>query len=67
MQPLKPELVVEVYYDHFSGGWFRHGTRLLRWRPDKSPQQCTLDQTEQKSPTAHALERPAHQTSRSMV
>jgi ATP-dependent DNA ligase len=48
-QPLRPELVVEVCYDHFSGGRFRHGTRLLRWRPDKSPRQCTLDQIEQKS------------------
>jgi ATP-dependent DNA ligase len=48
-QPLKPRLVVEVCYDHFSGGRFRHGTRLLRWRPDKSPKQCTRDQVEQKS------------------
>jgi ATP-dependent DNA ligase len=43
-QPLKPKLVVEVCYDHFSGGRFRHGTRLLRWRPDKSPKQCTIAQ-----------------------
>lgn len=43
-QPLKPKLVVEVCYDHFSGGRFRHGTRLLRWRPDKNPQQCTIAQ-----------------------
>jgi ATP-dependent DNA ligase len=42
-EPLKHELVVEVSYDHFSGGRFRHGTRLLRWRPDKSPRQCTMD------------------------
>jgi ATP-dependent DNA ligase len=42
--PLKPKLVVEVRYDHFTGDRFRHGTRLLRWRPDKSPRQCTLDQ-----------------------
>ena len=41
-EPLRPELVVEVQYDHFSGGRFRHGTRLLRWRPDKSPKQCLL-------------------------
>src|SRR5258708_35395321 len=34
-EPLKPELVCEVRYDHFSGGRFRHGTKLLRWRPDK--------------------------------
>jgi ATP-dependent DNA ligase len=47
-QPLKPKLVVEVSYDHFSGDRFRHGTRLIRWRPDKSPKQCTMDQVAQK-------------------
>jgi len=35
--PLRPKLGVEVQYDHFTGGRFRPGTRLLRWRPDKSP------------------------------
>lgn len=51
-QPLAPRLVIEVEYDHFTGGRFRHGTRLLRWRPDKAPRQCTLDQVgpEKKSP-----------------
>jgi len=43
-QPLAPKLVVEVQYDHFTGGRFRHGTRFLRWRPDKKPSQCKLDQ-----------------------
>ena len=43
-QPLRPELVVEVRYDHVSEGRFRHGTTLLRWRPDKPPRQCTFDQ-----------------------
>jgi ATP-dependent DNA ligase len=43
-EPLAPTLVAEVEYDHFTGGRFRHGTRLLRFRPDKSPKQCTLDQ-----------------------
>jgi ATP-dependent DNA ligase len=47
-KPLKPKLVVEVSYDHFSGERFRHGTTLLRWRPDKSPRQCTFDQLRQK-------------------
>lgn len=47
-EPLKPKLVVEVCYDHFSGGRFRHGTTLLRWRPDKSPAQCRMDQVKQK-------------------
>ena len=43
-EPLAPTLVAEVEYDHFTGGRFRHGTKLLRFRPDKSPKQCTLDQ-----------------------
>ena len=43
-QPLKPKLVVEVSYAHFTGGRFRHGTSLLRWRPDKKPEQCRMDQ-----------------------
>jgi len=47
--PLKPRLVVEVCYDHFSGDRFRHGTRLMRWRPDKAPRQCTFDQVKQAS------------------
>jgi len=42
--PLRTELVVEVEFDHFSEGRFRHGTRILRWRPDKAPQQCSMDQ-----------------------
>ncbi|MEA2930886.1 MAG: hypothetical protein QOG38_3314 [Hyphomicrobiales bacterium] len=45
--PLKPKLVVEVCYDHFSGDRFRHGTRLMRWRPDKAARQCTFDQVKQ--------------------
>jgi ATP-dependent DNA ligase len=47
--PLKPKLVVEVAYDHFSGERFRHGTSILRWRPDKAPKQCTFDQLKQKA------------------
>jgi ATP-dependent DNA ligase len=42
--PLRPELVVEVSFDHVSGGRFRHGTRLLRFRPDKAPDQCREEQ-----------------------
>jgi ATP-dependent DNA ligase len=48
-QPLRPKLVVEVSYDHVTTGRFRHGTGLLRWRPDKSPEQCKTDQLAQKS------------------
>jgi ATP-dependent DNA ligase len=47
--PLKPKLVTEVCYDHFSGERFRHGTSILRWRPDKAPRQCTFDQLKQKA------------------
>jgi len=43
-EPLRPELVVEVRYDQVTGRRFRHGTALLRWRPDKAPNQCTFEQ-----------------------
>ena len=43
-QPLKPALVAEVQFDHFSGDRFRHGTKFLRWRHDKKPRQCTVKQ-----------------------
>ncbi len=42
--PLDPKLVVEVQYDHVTGNRFRHGTKLIRFRPDKAPRQCTMDQ-----------------------
>jgi ATP-dependent DNA ligase len=48
-QPLRTELVVEVQYDHFTGGRFRHGTGLMRWRLDKAPRQCLIDQVKQAS------------------
>jgi ATP-dependent DNA ligase len=47
-QPLKPQFVVEVCYDHVSGERFWHGTKIVRWRPDKAPKQCTMDQLDQK-------------------
>jgi ATP-dependent DNA ligase len=43
---LRPELVVEVSFDHVSAGRIRHGAKLLRWREDKKPRECTLDQLE---------------------
>jgi len=43
-QPLSPTLVAEVRYDQITGDRFRHGTRFLRWRPDKPPRQCTFAQ-----------------------
>jgi ATP-dependent DNA ligase len=54
-EPLDPQLVVEVQYDHFSGGRSRHGTSFLRWRPDKPPRRCTIDQVEQEGRSALAL------------
>lgn len=43
-ESLRPELVVEVRFDHITGNRFRHGTKLMRWRPDKAPNQCTFGQ-----------------------
>ena len=54
-EPVAPKTVVEVAYDHFTGGRFRHGTRFLRWRPDKAPRQCTMDQVEHREGKAMAL------------
>jgi len=54
-QPVAPKIVMEVGYDHFTGGRFRHGTRFLRWRPDKDPRQCTMDQVEHREGKAMAL------------
>jgi ATP-dependent DNA ligase len=48
-EPLSPKLVVEVSYDHVSDERFRHGTRLLRWRTDKAPKSCTMEQIEIKA------------------
>jgi ATP-dependent DNA ligase len=43
-EPLRPTLVVEVRFDHVTGDRFRHGAKLLRWRPDKPPRACTMDE-----------------------
>ena len=43
-EAVRPELVCEVEYDYFSQGRFRHGSKFLRWRPDKPPRACTMDQ-----------------------
>ena len=47
-EPVDPKVVVEVAYDHFTGERFRHGTKIIRWRSDKAPRQCTMDQVAQK-------------------
>jgi len=54
-ESLTPTTVVEVEYDHFSGGRFRHGTRFLRWRPDKDPQMCRMSQVEREGSSAIGL------------
>ena len=54
-EPVNPKIVVEVAYDHFTGGRFRHGTRFLRWRSDKDPGLCTMDQVENGEGKAIAL------------
>jgi len=51
-QPLAPKLVAEVQFDHFTGGRFRHGTKFMRWRPDKKPSQCTMKQVERENRSA---------------
>ena len=43
-EPVRPELACEVEYDYFSQGRFRHGSKFLRWRPDKTARQCTMEQ-----------------------
>jgi ATP-dependent DNA ligase len=63
-QPLVPELVVEVAFNQASTTRFRHGAQFLRWRPDKSPAQCTLAQLgkapgRRAAPAAHATTRAA--------
>lgn len=51
-KPLAPKLVAEVQFDHFTGGRFRHGTKFLRWRPDKAPRDCTTKQVERENRSA---------------
>jgi ATP-dependent DNA ligase len=58
-QSLKNKLVCEVQYDHFSGGRFRHGTKFLRWRPEKKPSQCTFEQV-RPAKIASAAEKDAN-------
>lgn len=54
-QPLETKLVAEVQFDHFTGGRFRHGTKFLRWRPDKAPKACTMDQVKRENRSALTL------------
>jgi ATP-dependent DNA ligase len=54
-EPVDPKIVVEVAYDHFTGGRFRHGTKIVRWRKDKPPEQCRMDQVENREGRSLAL------------
>ena len=54
-EPVAPRIIAEVAYDHFTGGRFRHGTKFLRWRPDKDPRRCTMDQVEHPEVQSLAL------------
>jgi ATP-dependent DNA ligase len=54
-EPVDPRVVIEVAFDHFTGGRFRHGTKLLRWRTDKKPRHCTMDQVEHREGKSLAL------------
>ncbi len=63
-QPLKNKLVCEVQYDHFSGGRFRHGTKFLRWRPEKQPRQCSFEQV--RPPTRSAGHTPGAKSARTI-
>jgi ATP-dependent DNA ligase len=49
-EPLRPELVCEVAFDHLQGDRFRHATTFVRWRPDRSPADCRYDQLEETPP-----------------
>ena len=54
-EPVNPTVVLEVTYDHFTGDRFRHGTKIVRWRKDKAPRQCTLDQVQGREGKSLAL------------
>jgi len=54
---LKPKLVAEVRYDQVTAGRFRHGTRFLRWRPDKAPEQCTREQLAREARPSELIRR----------
>jgi ATP-dependent DNA ligase len=54
-EPLATKLVVEVEYDQFTGGRFRHGTGFVRGRPDKAPKQCTMKQVEREATSSLLL------------
>jgi len=54
-EPVTPKLVCEVEYDYFSQGRFRHGSKFLRWRPEKDPRSCTMDQVQPRKARGGSL------------
>jgi ATP-dependent DNA ligase len=57
--PVTGDVVVEISYDQLEGDRFRHATRFHRWRPDKDPRQCTMDQLERpEGPGFHDVVQP---------
>jgi ATP-dependent DNA ligase len=53
--PVEAKLVAEVEFDHFTGGRFRHGTKFVRWRPEKAPRDCTMEQVKRENKSALGL------------
>ena len=49
---IDPKLVAEAQFDHFTGGRFRHGTKFLRWRPEKNAHDCTMKQVKRENKSA---------------
>jgi ATP-dependent DNA ligase len=64
-EPLKLKLVAEVQYDHVTGNRFRHGTRFVRWRPDKLPRDCTFEQLRQEARPSRLFVSKKYRTRRS--
>ena len=56
VEKLEAEVGAEVAFDQVTAGRFRHGTRFLRWRPDKAPRQCTADQLERPDRSGRLIE-----------
>jgi ATP-dependent DNA ligase len=52
VEAARSKLVVEVQFDHFTGGRFRHGTKFIRWRPEKEPSDCKMKQLERENESA---------------